>query len=86
MQKTKCKKGDNPPGGGGMRGLVGDPTVAFELQSFLEECLMVFYRFKTMQTYNNREKMILEGRLGALGAPGWFGSTKFGQSIPLDVR
>ena len=33
MQKTKYKKGDNPPGGGGVRDLVGYPIVAFELQS-----------------------------------------------------
>jgi len=27
MQKTKCKKGDNLPKGGGMRGLVGIPLL-----------------------------------------------------------
>jgi hypothetical protein len=52
MQKTKFKKGDNAPGGGGMRGLVGCPTVSLSYNIY-EECLMAFYISKKNKLTKN---------------------------------
>jgi hypothetical protein len=66
MQKTKCKKGDNPPGGGGMRGLVGIPLL-FSGYNLYEECLMAFYRSKANKLTKNLIENGIRGKVGCLG-------------------
>jgi hypothetical protein len=55
MDKCKMqnsKKRQSPGGVGGMRGLVGYPTKAFNLQSLLEVFMVLLY-LKDQQTYTN---------------------------------